>query len=235
MCNVARPPLNDKRVRKALALAIDRETIVQRITRGGQQPAYAVSYPGVAGYTPKARLNGTLEDAKRLLAEAGYPDGKGFPAFELSYNTTLNHRELAEAIQQMWKQKLGINVTLSNQEWKVFLDLQRTKNFTMQRFGWAADYVDPHTFLELFESTSGNNNTNWANAEYDHLLQEALAAKTTEERYAAYQKMDAILVDELPVIPLYYYTVVRAVSPRVEGYYPTLLDHHPLKYVSLRD
>ncbi|MCF7687583.1 MAG: peptide ABC transporter substrate-binding protein [Cephaloticoccus sp.] len=234
-CNVTRPPLNDKRIRKALALAIDRESIVKNITRGGQLPAYAVSYPGTAGYTPRAKLTGTLEDARRLLAEAGYPGGKGCPKIELVYNTSENHRAIAEAIQQMWRKNLGIEVELVNQEWKVYLDMQHTENYMMQRGGWIADYVDPHVFLEIWETGNGNNNTLWSNVEYDRLLQAALAARNDADRYELYQQMDAILVDELPVIPIYYYTKVCALSPKVKGYYPTLLDNHPYKSIYIED
>jgi len=234
-CNVTRPPLNDKRIRKALALAIDRESIVKNITRGGQLPAYAASYPGTAGYTPRAKLTGTLEDARRLLAEAGYPDGKGCPKIELVYNTSENHRAIAEAIQQMWRKNLGIEVELVNQEWKVYLDMQHTENYMMQRGGWIADYVDPHVFLEIWETDNGNNNTLWSNAAYDRLLQGALAARNDADRYELYQQMDAILVDELPIIPIYYYTKVCALSPKVKGYYPTLLDNHPYKYIYIED
>lgn len=232
-CNVARPPLNDKRVRQALAYAINREMIVKNVSRGDQQPAYAVCYPGTAGYVPRAKLSGTLEDAKRLLAEAGFPGGKGMPTIELLYNTHENHRAIAEAVQQMWRTNLGVNIQLLNQEWKVYLDMQHTKNFTMQRGGWIADYVDPHVFYEIWETGNGNNDTNWSNAEYDRLLQEALATKNDAERYEIYQKMEAILVDELPVIPIYYWTRVKALSPKVRGYYPTLLDNHPYKHIYL--
>lgn len=231
--NVARPPLNDKRVRKALALAIDREAIVKNVTRGDQQPAYAVSYPGTMGYTAEAKISGTVADAKRLLAEAGFPEGKGFPKVELLYNTSENHRAIAEAIQQMWRKNLGIDIQLLNQEWKVYLDMQHSKNYTIERAGWIADYVDPHVFLEIWETDGGNNDTNWGNPEYDRLLHASLAAKNDTERYAIYQKMDAILVDEVPVIPIYYYTRVRAISPKVKGMYPTLLDNHPYKFIYL--
>lgn len=234
-CNVARPPLNDKRVRKALALAIDRESLVKNVTRGDQKPAYAVSYPGTAGYFPKAKLEGTIADAKRLLAEAGFPEGKGMPPIEFLYNTSENHRAIAEAIQQMWRNALGVNISLNNQEWKVYLDMQHSKNYTLERAGWIADYVDPHVFLEIWETDNGNNDTNWSNAEYDRLLHASLAAKNDEERYALYQKMDAILVDELPIIPIYYYTRIKAMSPKVKGWYPTLLDNHPYKYVYLEN
>ena len=234
-CNVQRPPLNDKRVRKALALAFDRESILKNVTRGDQQPAYAVSYPGNSGYTPVARLTGGIAEAKRLLAEAGYPDGKGLPPIELLYNTNENHRQIGEAIQAMWRNNLGVELRLVNQEWKVYLDMQHTTNFMLARAGWIADYVDPNVFLETWVTGNGNNDTNWSNPEYDRLYAAALAAKNEEERYAIYQKMDAILVDEVPIIPIYYYTRVHAVSPKVKGYYPTLLDHHPYKFIWLEN
>lgn len=233
--NVTRPPLNDKRVRRALALAIDRESIVKNVTRGDQRPAYAVSYPGTAGYTPAARLQGDLAEARRLLAEAGYPDGKGWPQVELLYNTSENHRAIAEAIQQMWRQNLGIEVGLLNQEWKVYLDAQDNRDFWIQRAGWIADYVDPNVFLEIWTRGNLNNDTGWSHPEYDRLAAAALAAPDDGARYELYQQMDAILVDELPVIPIYYYTRVYAMNPRVRGYWPTLLDNHPYKYIYLAD
>jgi oligopeptide transport system substrate-binding protein len=233
--NVTRPPLNDKRVRRALALAIDRESIVKNVTRGDQRPAYAVSYPGTAGYTPEARLEGDIAEARRLLAEAGYPEGKGWPHVELLYNTSENHRAIAEAIQQMWRRNLGIDVKLHNQEWKVYLDSQDNLDFWVQRAGWIADYVDPNVFLEIWTGGNLNNDTGWSNAGYDRLAAAALAAPNDAARYALYQQMDAILVDELPVIPIYYYTRVYALNPRVKGYWPTLLDNHPYKYIYLAD
>ena len=233
--NVTKPPLNDKRVRRALALAIDRDSLVKNVVRGGQAPAYAVSYPGTAGYVPRAKLSGTVEDAKRLLAEAGFPNGQGFPKLDLLYNTHQNHRIIAEAIQQMWRRNLNVDITLRNEEWKVYLDSQDNRAFDIQRAGWIADYVDPHVFLEIWITGNLNNDTGFSNAEYDKLLQQALAAKNDEERYEIYQKMDAILVEELPVIPLYYYTSVRALSKKVKGYHPTLLDNHPYKYISLEE
>jgi oligopeptide transport system substrate-binding protein len=230
-CNVTVPPLNDKRVRKALALAIDREALIRDVVRGGEQPAYAVSYPGTAGYFPRARITGTLDDARRLLAEAGYPGGKGMPTIQFIYNTNDNHKQVGEAIQEMWRKELGVNIELQNQEWKVYLDNQHTQNYQLQRAGWIADYVDPHVFLEIWETGNGNNDTLWSNADYDRLLHEALQARDDKERYEIYQKMDAILVDECPVIPIYYYTRVYLLNPKVRGYWPTLLDTHPFKYI----
>ncbi|HEX2853813.1 MAG TPA: peptide ABC transporter substrate-binding protein [Opitutaceae bacterium] len=235
-CNVTRVPLNDKRVRKALALAIDRESLVKNVTRGDERPAYTVSVPGTAGYQPRSKITGDLAEAKRLMAEAGYPDGKGCPPIELLYNTQNNHRIIAEAIQAMWRKNLGVEITLRNEEWKVYLDMQHdTHDFTLQRAGWIADYVDPHVFLEIWETGGGNNDTLWGSPEYDKLLHQALAAKNDTERYEIYQKMDAILADEVPVIPIYHYTRVHAVSPKVKGYHPTLLDNHPYKYLWIEE
>jgi oligopeptide transport system substrate-binding protein len=234
-CNVTVPPLNDKRVRRALAIAIDREALIRDVTRGGQRPAYAVSYPGTAGYAPRAQITGTLDDARRLLAEAGYPGGRGMPTIQFTYNTNDNHKLIGEAVQEMWRKELGVNIELQNQEWKVYLDNQHTQNYQMQRAGWIADYEDPHVFLEIWETGNGNNDTLWSNAEYDRLLHEALQARDEAQRYEIYQKMDAILVDECPVIPIYYYTRTYLMSPRVKGYWPTLLDTHPFKYIYLQN
>lgn len=234
-CNVTRPPLTDKRVRKALALAIDRETLVKNVLRGDQQPAYAVSYPGTAGYTPRVRLEGGIEEARRLLAEAGYPGGRGLPPIEILYNTHESHRIVAETIQQMWRRNLGVETRLRNEEWKVYLDTQKTLSYDICRAGWIADYVDPHVFLEIWVTGNGNNDTGWSNAGYDRLFNAALVAKNDEERYEIYQKMDAILVDECPIIPIYYYTRIYAMSPKVKGYWPTLLDNHSYKYIDLEE
>ncbi|HYP15743.1 MAG TPA: peptide ABC transporter substrate-binding protein [Opitutus sp.] len=233
--NVSRPPFNDVRVRRALALAIDREAIVKNVTRGGERPAYSMSFPDHAGYTPQARLQGDLAEARRLLAAAGYPDGRGFPVREVIYNTQQNNRLVAEAIQQMWRKNLGIEVTLSNQEWKVYMDAQDTMNYDIQRSGWIADYVDPHVFLDLWHSASGNNDTGWGNARYDEILASTFTAKSTAERYERYQELDRILVDEVPVMPIYYYNRVHLVSPKLINYFPTLLDNHPWKVVDLAD
>jgi len=233
--NIAKPPLNDPRVRKALALAIDREAIVNNVTRGGQRAAYSVSYPNTLGYTPRARLTGDIAEAQRLLAEAGYPGGRGMPPIELLYNTSEAHRSIAEAIQAMWRTNLGVDLRLENQEWAVYLSMTEAKNFELARGGWIADYVHPNSLLEIWESRNGNNHSNWANPEYDRLYQEALAASSEEARYEIYQRMDQILVNEVPLVPIYHYTRVYAVSPRVRGISENLLDLHPYKYVWISD
>lgn len=231
--NVTKPPFNDPRVRRAFALAIDRDAIVTNVTRGGQRPSYGVVPPGILGYESKYQLSGTLEEAQRLMAEAGYPGGKGFPQADLLYNTSENHRAIAEALQQMWRKNLGVNVGLVNQEWKVYLDSQDTLNYSISRSGWIADYVDPHVFLDMWKTGGGNNDTGWSSARYDQLLEESLQADSTEARYAIYQEMERIVLDELPILPIYFYTRVKLLDPMVKGLYPTVLDNHPYKYIWL--
>ncbi|HEY5078999.1 MAG TPA: ABC transporter substrate-binding protein, partial [Opitutaceae bacterium] len=179
----------------------------------------------------QAQISGTLDDARRLLAEAGYPGGRGMAPIQLLYNTSDNNKEIAEAVQEMWRANLGVQSDIVNEEWKVYIDSQHTHNFQVQRAGWIADYVDPHVFLEIWETNNGNNDTLWSNPEYDRLLGESLRAGNDSDRYGIYQKMDAILVDECPVIPIYYYTRPYLMSPRVKGYWPNLLDDHPVKYL----
>jgi oligopeptide transport system substrate-binding protein len=231
--NVTKPPMNDKRIRRALTLSIDRESIVKNVTRGGQLPAYCLTPPGTAGYTCRTQLHEDLAEAKRLLAEAGYPDGKGLPTIELLFNTLESHRTIAEAIQQMWKNNLGIDVRLVNQEWKVYLDSQRTLSYQVCRASWIGDYVDPNTFLDMWLTGGGNNQTGWSNPEYDRLIAEAARTSDPRQRLEFFQQAEAILMDELPIIPIYYYTVTRARRPEVKGWYPTILDMHPFNYVYL--
>jgi len=231
--NVTKPPLNDKRVRRALALSIDRESIVNNVTRGGQLPAFYLTPPGTAGYTCRTLLHEDLAEAKRLLAEAGYPDGKGLPPIELLYNTLESHRIIAETIQQMWKKSLGIDVQLVNQEWKVYLDSQRTLNYQVSRASWIGDYNDPNTFLDMWTTGNGNNRTGWSNPEYDRLIAEAARITDLKQRLEVFQKAEALLLDEVPMIPIYFYTLTTAQRPELKGWYPTILDHHPYKYVYL--
>ena len=231
--NVTRPPLDDVRIRRALALAIDRESLVKNVLRGGQTPAYNFTPPGFPDYEPRARLEGTLEEARRLLAEAGYPGGEGLLPIEILYNTSEGHRTIAEALQQMWRTNLGIDVRLLNQEWKVYLDSQDNLDFSLSRSGWQADYVDPNTFLEIFVTGGGNNDTGWSNPEYDRLRRAALETADPATRFAIYERMEEILIEELPIIPIYHYTRNYLLDPGVKGWHPTVLDNHPFKYIYL--
>lgn len=231
--NVLRPPLNDKRVRKALAMAIDRHAITETVSRGGELPAGCLTPPDTAGYTCKTQIREDIPAARKLLAEAGYPDGKGFPTIELLFNTLQSHKAIAEALQEMWRKNLNIDVRLHNEEWKVYLDTMHHTNYDIGRAGWIGDYQDPSTFLDCFTTDSGNNETGWSNLEYDKLCKAASDIGDQSARFAYFQKAEAILMDEMPIIPIYFYTLPRMIRPSVKGFYPNLLDQHNYKYVYL--
>jgi oligopeptide transport system substrate-binding protein len=231
--NVKEPPLDDVRVRKALVMSIDREMICQYVLKAGQLPAYHFVPPDTSGYTSQTRVTYDIIGAKKLMTEAGYPDGQGFPGFELLYNTNESHRKIAEVIQQQWQRNLNINVVLKNQEWKVYLDSTQQGDFQAARAGWIGDYVDPNTFLDLWVSNGGNNRTRWSNADYDGFIAAAGATSDGAARFEAFQNAEAILLDELPIMPIYMYVSLSLIRPNVKGWHPTLLDHHPYKYVYL--
>lgn len=234
--NCTKAPLDNKKVRKALALAIDRDRIVRLVTRGGQVPATMFTPPGTGGFQPLSRLpidSSQVVQARKLLVEAGYPGGKGLPNIEILYNTSDNHKKIAETIQEMWKENLGVEATLFNQEWKVYLDNQQTKNYMVSRSGWIADYNDPNTFLDLFVTQGGNNHGGYSNKAYDTLIEEAKKEKDNKKRWAIFQKAEDILLEELPVLPIYIYSRNYLLSNDVQGWYPNIEDIHPLKYISL--
>lgn len=226
--------LKDPRVRKALAMTIDRDTLIRTVLHGLQTPAYAITPPGLLGYQPPKVFEYDPQGARELLAQAGYPNGEGFPEFELQFNTSESHRKIAVAIQQMWKTKLNINVRLQNKDWKVYLDDEATGNFEVSRAGWIGDYIDPNTFLDMWVSGSGLNRTGWANPEYDDLvLKQAPEAKTREARFAAFYKAEEILINDMPFIPIYTYSSHRYQHPSVQGLPNNLLDYSNFRYVSL--
>jgi oligopeptide transport system substrate-binding protein len=231
--NTTRKPLNDPRVRRALALAIDRESLVRNVILGDETPAYNLTPPNTAGYTARARLEGDLEEARQLLADAGFPNGENFPSIEILYNTHDNHRVIAEAVQQMWRQNLGINIRLTNQEWKVYLDSMYRLDYDIARAGWIADYVDPNSFLNMWLTGGGNNNTGFSNPEYDRLIAESERTGDPAERLEILQQAEAIFMEELPIIPVYFYTSKYLLHPSVKGWHANYLDNHPYKYVYL--
>jgi oligopeptide transport system substrate-binding protein len=235
LINTTKKPFDDPRIRKALAMSIDRRQIVEKVTKGGQIPAYAFTPPNTMGFTPKSAIPYDIEGARKLLAKAGYPDGKAFPETELIYNTNEGHQKIAVAIQQMWKNALNINITLLNQDWKVFLDNQRTLNFVVSRASWIGDYPDPNTFMDMWVTGGGNNHTGWSNKAYDDLIAKAAEAIDQKERYDYFQQAEKILADEVPIIPIYTYTRDYLIRPEVKGWYPNILDHHPYQYIYLEE
>ncbi|MGD0264391.1 MAG: peptide ABC transporter substrate-binding protein [Candidatus Methylomirabilota bacterium] len=233
--NVTKPPVNDVRVRKALSMAVDRESLTKFVTKAGEIPTSAFVPAGMRGYEGVKSLSFDVAAAKTLLAEAGYQDGKGFPKVELLYNTNELHRVVTQAVQQMWKENLGIQVDLVNVEWKVYLARQNSLDYQISRAGWIGDYVDPNTFLDLWVTGGGNNQTGWSNKRYDDLIgQAACKIVNPKDRMRALQEAEKILVvDDLPIMPLFTYVNKGMLSRWVKGWYPNILDMHPLKYISL--
>ena len=232
--NTTVKPLNDVRVRRALAMSIDRQEIAEAVAKGGQFPAYTFTPPNTNGYTADARLSYDVAGARRLLAEAGYPDGKGFPELELMFNTQEEHRRVATAVQEMWKQALNIHINLTNLDWKVYLDKESRLDYQVSRAGWIGDYLDPTNFLELFITGGGNNRTGWSNAQYDHYLKQAMLTADQDARYAILRQAEQLLMEEVPVVPIYIYTRRRLIATSVRGWEDNLLDQHPYKYLYLQ-
>ncbi len=231
--NTEREGLSDPRVRRALSLAIDRESLVRNVLHGHMDPAWFFTPPDTAGYTSESRVEFDPEAARELLAEAGFPGGEGFPRFELLFNTQDTHRRIAEALQQMWREHLNVHITLVNQEWQVYLASVRGGNYDIGRAAWIGDYHDPNTFLDMWVTDGGNNNTGWSNTRYDDLIEAAARADGPEERHALFQEAEAILLEELPVTPVYHYRSAYLVSPSVRGWQANVLDHQQIKHIWL--
>lgn len=227
--------MNDPKVRQALAMAIDRRSLVEETMNNlytiaeGFVPPMAIwdSTADVMDYDPSR--------ARELLAEAGYEGGEGLPEFEYLYNTDENHKLIAEAVQAMWERNLGINVRLVNKEWRTYLLDVTTMNYEIARAGWIGDYNDPTTFLDLWETGNGNNNTGWSDEEYDSLLEQARQESDPDQRLRYLQQAETVLMERGPVIPIYHYTNNILVSRYVDGFEPHNRDIHLLKYMSLRD
>ena len=231
--NINNPALQDIRVRKALAYTINRKLLVEKVTKCGQIPAYSFTPPGSNGYYPDTEIPFDPELAKQLMVEAGYSDSNPFPKLEILFNTNEDHRKIALAIQQMWQQNLGIEVELVNQDWKVYLSREMVGDFQVSRAGWIGDYEDPNTFLDLMRPNRGNNKTGWEDAAYDAIMEKANSTNDQEERYKLLQEAERVLIDNMPIIPLYTYVRAYQLSPDVKGYHPHILDHHHPKYIYL--
>ncbi|HHW15513.1 MAG TPA: peptide ABC transporter substrate-binding protein [Firmicutes bacterium] len=225
--------IKDKRVRQALFLGIDRETLVDKVRKNdGHIPAYAWAPPGFPDPTAKKKgddfrkvggdfittgdFKKDVEKAKKLLAEAGYADGKGL-SVEILFNTNELHKKIAEFVQQQWKTNLGIDAKLSNQEWKVYLDTRDTGNFQVARAGWIGDYVHPMTFMDMMVSGGGNNDSFWGNKKYDELIEKAKSSVDVKVGFQAMHEAEKILMDEMPIIPLTFYGNPNVYKPWIKG------------------
>ncbi len=233
--NVTRPPFTDVRVRRALALAIDREAIVKNVLRGGQTPATALTPPGLAGYNPPAFVTHDVPAAKKLLADAGFPDGRGFPVFELvTLSSELNQR-IAEAVQQMWRHDLGLDVAISQKEFKVLLQVvdNAVLDYAIARGRWIAEYPDPLTYLSIFVAGNGVNCTGYADPAYDALLDEAARSPTPAARLVILHSAESHLLEQMPFAPIYWGARATLVAPSVRGWKNSPLGFHNYKDVWL--
>lgn len=240
--NIGRPPFKDNpKLRRALTLAIDRELITRKVLGSGEQPAESWVPPGVLGHaTARAQWAGwtreqRLAEARRLYAEAGY--SRSNPAeVEIRYNTHDDHKKVATAIAAMWKQWLGVETLLINEEWKVYLQNRRLKSKTQVfRAGWIGDYNDGNSFLEILQSTHGLNDTGYASARYDALLAQASVEPDAGRRGQQLHDAEQQLLDDLPVIPIYFYVTKRLVTPNLVGWKGNIMDHHPTRYMRFRN
>jgi oligopeptide transport system substrate-binding protein len=222
--NTTRPGLSDPRVRQALSLTLDREQICEHIMEGFM-PALSFT-PKMGAYEPEPKLGYDPEKARALLAEAGYPNGTGFPVYSLMISRP-SARAGAEAIQAMWRQHLNIRVNIQNRDWGSFNSAQQSLDFDMASSGWIGDYLDPTTFLNMWTAGNGNNNTGWSDPRYEALLREAALKADPTERFALFREAEGLLIDAQPILPVSYYTRNYLLRPEVMGWHPLLLDNHP--------
>lgn len=229
--NCEKPPFNDPRVRQAFALSVDKKLITEKITRAGELPATSFVPPGIAGYTSPEAPAADPERARQLLAEAGFPGGKGFPLVTYLYSEGGLNEAIAVELQNMWRRELGVNINPARQEWKVYLNSLSSLDYGIARSTWVGDYPDPNTFLDMFVTGSGNNRTGWSDPAYDRLI--AAAARETDEakRFEILRQAEEMLVvKQAPICPLYFYVGIQLYDPtKWGGIKPNVLDEHPLK------
>lgn len=241
---------SDARIRKAFSLAIDRNYIVENVSQSGEVPAtgyvpagvYDAAGPGSDDFrtvggdyysVSEEDYEKNCEEARALLAEAGYPNGEGFPTVEYLYNTNDNHKKIGEALQNMWQEQLGVTVNLNNQDWNVFLENRKEGNYQISRNGWIADYNDPCSFLDMWYTDGGNNDAQYSNPDYDAKIDAAKATSVQEERMAAFHEAEDILMEQDSVLaPIYFYTQKYMLADDIEGMYYTPLGYFFFGYTS---
>jgi oligopeptide transport system substrate-binding protein len=231
--NVTRKPFDDPRVRRALGMAVDRQRLVDKIIRGGEHITTSLVPAGTANYNPVPGLAYNPEAARTLLAEAGFPGGKGFPRFEFLGTTAKLGEDVAVELQQMWRDNLGLNMTLHPLEWKVYLSSEAHLDYDVAGASWIGDYNDAQTFLGMFTSEDGNNQTGWKNPRYDALIHAAGEQADLVARAKIFEEAETLLVrDEAPIVPTYNYKGVNYFNTnRIQGIHPNLLDDHPLRAI----
>ena len=234
--NVTKPPFTDARVRKALSMAVDREALTRFVTKAGEIPTTSFVPASMRGYEGVRGLASTRRRRRSSWPRPGFPDGKGFPKVELLYNTSELHRVVTQAIQQMWKEHLGIEVDLANVEWKVYLARQSSLDYQISRGGLDRRLPGPqHLPRHVDLAAAATTRPGWSSKRYDELIARAETAGTPDrERMKLLAEAEKILVvDEAPILPLYTYVNKGMLSRKVKGWQPNILDQHPLKFISI--
>jgi oligopeptide transport system substrate-binding protein len=229
--NVTRKPLDNVWLRRALNYAIDREAIARDLLKRSYDPWGNYTPSGYPGYTAPPPITYDPEKARECLKRAGYASGADVPRFSIVFNTSENHRRIAEAVQSMWKRVLGISIDLSNQEWGSYLQATTSLQYDVARRSWIGDYLDPNTFLNMMVTGDGNNRTGWSDPRYDAMIREASFTVDPAKRLEILSRAEALLLEASPTIPIYHYSVNDLVKPYVRGLYATTLDTHPMKFV----
>lgn len=230
--NTTHEALSDRRVRQALSLALDRGLIIERVTKNGQ-PAGGFVPPTMEAYATASALPYDPERARVLLAEAGFPDGEGFPAIDFLITNSDTSRTFAEVVQEMWRTELGVSINILNKEWQVLIAEMDSGNFDIFLLSWIGDYLDPVTFLKIMRTGDGNNRTGFANAEFDALIAQANQQSSLERRYALLAQAEAILLHEAPILPVTWARNMYLLHPDVQGWAPKPLMDQPYKAVRL--
>ncbi len=226
MAEDVKTALSNKLVRQAINLAIDRQEIIDNVGKAEQVAAYSFVPEGIYNpdgtefadkeYYDPSDMDGNIKKAKELLKEAGYENGEGLPTIELMYNSEGAHKDICQIIQENLA-KIGINIELANQEWAVFLNTRQQGGYEIARQGWIGDYSDPMTFLDLFVTGGGNNDSGYSNPEYDALIAAAKVETDPDKRKEQLREAEDILMDDMPILPIYYYTTVMGWNENVKG------------------
>ncbi|MHB1452939.1 MAG: peptide ABC transporter substrate-binding protein [Saccharofermentanales bacterium] len=247
--NTKKAPFDNKLVREAFSLAIDRDYICKQIGKAGQEPAGAFVPTGMTDsdvskqfrdiggdyYDPSATaFAANLAKAKELMKEAGYENGVGFPTVEYLYNVSTGHQQIGEALQQMWSE-LGVTVTLASQEWNTFLTTRKEGDYQIARNGWLADYNDPITFLDMWTTGGGNNDAQWSNAAYDKLISDVKSSNDSAERFTKMHEAEDIIFAESMLAPIYYYVDLYLMSEKLEGAYSSPLGYKYFMFASIKE
>ncbi len=234
--NTTVKPFNNVKVRKALSMGIDRESIVKNVTQGGQRPAFGYVPPGIPDIKGDFQQNAgdyfkeDYTEAKKLLSEGLKEEGMDSLNFTIIYNTSEGHKKIAEAIQEMWRKNLGVEVTLENMEFQVKIDREHKLDYQVSRNGWIGDYIDPMTFLDMYITESTQNDTGFTNPTYDKLIAEAKVSMDNEKRMKDMHEAEQLLMDNMPIIPIYFYTRPYLQKSYVKGVFKPVNRYPQLTY-----